>query len=105
MPAKAYDRTSKETLRDHPASHLIHDEANPWTSAQDLREHVTTDALMTGNGYALVTRDSAGTPLELHRLDPQAVQVERQPDGEGQWGRNFLGLHKRNPPAIIRRVR
>ena len=59
MPAKAYDRTSKETLRDHPASHLIHDEANPWTSAQDLREHVTTDALMTGNGYALVTRDSA----------------------------------------------
>jgi HK97 family phage portal protein len=82
MPVKVYDRASKEALTDDPAFRLIHDEANPWTSAQELRENVTTDALMTGNGYAVVTRDSAGTPLELHRIDPLAVQIERQPDGE-----------------------
>ncbi|PVA06120.1 phage portal protein [Thalassorhabdomicrobium marinisediminis] len=82
MPVKVYDRTTKEALADHPAFRLIHGEANPWTSAQDLCEQVTTDALMTGSGFALLTRDTAGTPLELHRIDPAAVQVERQPDGE-----------------------
>jgi HK97 family phage portal protein len=82
MPVKVYNRASKEALTDDPAFRLIHDEANPWTSAQELRENVTTDALMTGNGYAVVTRDSAGTPLELHRLDPLAVQRECEADGE-----------------------
>ena len=82
LPAKVYDRDDKSALTDHPAFRLIHDEANPWTSAAELRENLTADALLTGNGYALVTRGTAGQPLELHRLDPAKVQYEQEPDGE-----------------------
>jgi HK97 family phage portal protein len=82
LPAKVYNTADKQTAKDHPAYCLIHDEANPWTSAQDLREQITTDALLTGNGYGLVTRLSDGTPFELHRLDPASVKAECAPDGE-----------------------
>ncbi|WP_108263676.1 phage portal protein [Mangrovicoccus ximenensis] len=76
LPVKLHDRETREVEKDHPAYKLIHDEANPWTSAQVLREELTTDALLRGHGFALVIRNSLGEPLELHRLDPGAVQVE-----------------------------
>lgn len=82
LPAKVYEREEKAAQTDHPAYRLIHDEANPWTSAEALREALTADALLTGNGYALVTRSRQGQPLELHRLDPAKVQADQEPDGE-----------------------
>ncbi|WP_151718509.1 phage portal protein [Gemmobacter serpentinus] len=82
LPAKVYDRNSRETTKDHPAYALIHDEANPWTSAEALRVQITTDALLHGHGFALVVRNEAGDPLEMHRLEPTAVQVETLHDGE-----------------------
>lgn len=85
LPAKVYDRGTRETAKAHPAYALIHDEANPWTSAEALRVQVTTDALLHGHGYALVVRNDAGAPLELHRLEPNAVQAETLPDGEPSY--------------------
>ena len=82
LPAKLYLRGSKETKTDHPAHGLIHDEANEWTSATELRTQLTLDALMTGNGYAHVVRLSDGTPYELHRLDPAKVRADKADDGE-----------------------
>lgn len=82
LPVKLYSRADKAALTDHPAYRLAHDEANPWTSAEALREQITTDALLRGNGYALTIRNGAGTPLELHRLDPDTVTREQTPDGE-----------------------
>lgn len=60
---------------------LVHDEANEWTSAGQIREYLTTDALLHGNGYALVTRSGAGRPIELHRLDPASVTCTAEADG------------------------
>lgn len=82
LPAKFYDRADKSALTNHPIYRLIHDEANPWTSAEQLREELTADALLTGHGYALVTRSENDQPLELHRLDPAKVQREQADDGE-----------------------
>lgn len=82
LPFKMFARDDKSALTDHPAYRLIHDEANPWTSAEELREQITTDALLRGNGYALVVRNTQGIPLELHRLDPDLVTQEQTPDGE-----------------------
>jgi len=89
LPAKVYDRADKSALTDHPAYRLVHDEANPWTSAEQLREDLTADALLRGSGYALVTRGNAGQPLELHRLDPVKVQHEQEPDGEPFYRVNY----------------
>ena len=82
MPAEAHLSATKETAKEHAAYKLVHDEANEWTSAGQLREALTIDALLTGNGYAHVVRLSDGTPFELHRLDPASVRVDHEPDGE-----------------------
>lgn len=81
LPAKLYKQGTKETAREHPAYKLIHDEANPFTSAAQLRRDLTLDALLRGNGYALVNRAGDGRPLEFNRLDPTKVQNDADDDG------------------------
>lgn len=63
----------QEVADDHPGQFLIECDANPWTSASELRWRVTADALLWGAGYAAVVRDNDGNPVELHRLLPWAV--------------------------------
>ncbi|MRX52297.1 phage portal protein [Paracoccus sp. S-4012] len=82
MPFKVYAAADNQALTDRPAYGLIHAPANPWTDAPSLREALTADALLGGAGFALVVRNSAGQPLELHRLDPGTVTVETAADGE-----------------------
>ncbi|TCM57836.1 HK97 family phage portal protein [Rhizobium sp. PP-F2F-G48] len=84
LPAKLFAHGTKETNRDHPAYKLIHDEANGHTSAAKLRADLTMDALKHDKGgFAHVVRsDFDGRPLELNRLDPGAVQLWHEDDGE-----------------------
>jgi HK97 family phage portal protein len=81
LPAKLYHRDTKETAGDHPAYKLIHDEANPWTSAARFRIDLTIDALLRGDGFAQVVRAPDGRPFELHRLKPGTVQARFEDDG------------------------
>lgn len=81
LPAKLFEHGTKETVRDHPAYKLIHDEANEWTSAAKFRADLTADALLHGSGYAVVVRASDGRPLEFHRLTPG--KVSHRFDGDG----------------------
>ncbi|WP_298494792.1 phage portal protein [uncultured Maritimibacter sp.] len=82
LPVKLYDRAGKAALTEHPAYRLVHDEANEWTSAAELRRDLTLDALLHGAGHAQVIRLSDGTPYELHRMDPTKVQRDQEADGE-----------------------
>lgn len=52
---KLYDRDTKDALTDHPAYRLVHDEANEWTSAAELRESLTTDDLLRTDTAARAT--------------------------------------------------
>lgn len=86
LPCKVFDTASKETSKEHPAYRLVHDEANPWTSAAQLREDLTLDALTRDQGgFALVTRFSDSRPAEMHRLDPGTVTVLTAADGEPSY--------------------
>ncbi len=85
LPFKLYDRDTREAQKHHPGYELIHGEANPWTSAEELREHLTRDALLCGHGFAQVVRNGTGQPLELHRIDPAAVSVETDEYGEPSY--------------------
>lgn len=78
LPLHVYERSgdARERASDHPAYGLLHDEANDWTPASRLREQITRDALLWGNGYAFINRDRDGGPVELIRLSPGAVSVE-----------------------------
>lgn len=84
MPAKAFRRVGdgKEIARDHPAHELVHGMANPWTTARALRRQMTVDAIFHGDGYALTTRRADGSAMEIHRLDPRAVERKVRSDGE-----------------------
>jgi len=82
MPAKVHLTDTKEAAKGQGAYRLVHDAANEWTSAGQLREHLTIDALLTGNGYAHVVRLTNGAPFELHRIDPASVRTDHEPDGE-----------------------
>ncbi|MCF8483823.1 MAG: phage portal protein [Rhodobacteraceae bacterium] len=83
LPAKLFDRQTRQALTDHPAYRLMHGEANEWTSAEALRTALTADALLHDKGgFAVVVRNGAGEPLELHRVPPPAVTIYTEPDGE-----------------------
>jgi len=82
LPVKLFEREGRAAVTDHLAYKLMHDEANPWTSAEALRVQLTTDALLRGHGFALVVRNGAGEPVELHRLEPHQVQIETDDFGE-----------------------
>jgi HK97 family phage portal protein len=77
LPVKAYRSTGdgKEAAKDHAAFRIVHNRANEWTSAGQLRIDLTADALLHGAGFARVTRYGDGRPFELHRLEPSSVNV------------------------------
>lgn len=79
LPAKIFVAEAdggKRTTKDHPAYRLVHDEANEWTSAGQLRASLTADALLHDHGYALAIRVGAGKPQEFIRLDPRTVTIK-----------------------------
>lgn len=85
LPFKLHDRDSREAAKDHPAYRLIHDDANDWTSAEELREALTLDALLRGHGFAQVVRNGEGKPMELHRIAPEAVTIGTEDGGEPSY--------------------
>lgn len=84
LPCKLYrDKGGdKEADKTHPAYRLLHDRANEWTSAGQLRAELTADALLHGAGYAVVDRASDGRPIFLRRLAPGSVQRQFEDSGE-----------------------
>jgi HK97 family phage portal protein len=78
LPLITYQRGengTKERATEHPAYALLHDDANEWQSAYDLKLQLQTDVLLNGNAYAFVNR-VGGTVREIIRLNPAAVAVE-----------------------------
>ncbi|MBN8977870.1 MAG: phage portal protein [Rhizobiales bacterium] len=78
MPLHTLHRVGdgKERATNHPTYPLLHDAANPWTSAAQFREQVTADAMLHHGGFAQIVRNSEDKPLELHRLNPATVTVD-----------------------------
>lgn len=78
LPLHVYRRAShgaRERYDEHPAHILLNRQACPWMGGGRLREQLVRDALLHGNGFAYIHRAN-GSPRELLRLSPQAVQIE-----------------------------
>ncbi|TCP90933.1 HK97 family phage portal protein [Rhizobium sp. PP-CC-2G-626] len=113
LPLHAYRRTETARERDNslPAFRLLNGASSPWMMGAQLRELLTADAILYGNGYALIVRDSQKEPVELHRVHPSSVTVEidtrtaepryRITEGAGQRFIAFTDiLHIRAPSSI-----
>ena len=78
LPVHVFKRSSdgaKSRATDHPVYRLLHDAANEWTPAFEFRRQLTQDALLHHGGFAFINRVD-GRPVELLRLQPQAVTVK-----------------------------
>lgn len=86
LPCKLYSRTAdgKEAADDHAAYTLVHDEANDWQSAGKVRELVTIDAMLHGDGFAFVNK-AGKKPAEILHLPRSNVAVEYLDSGEPRY--------------------
>jgi HK97 family phage portal protein len=82
VPLKIYRKTDPNKYPDptHPLYPLLHDEANPETTAQEFRENLTGHAALWGNAYAEVERRKSGTVKALWPLHPGCMTVDRGGD-------------------------
>jgi HK97 family phage portal protein len=67
MPLKVYKRVGKGKEEDltHPAYKLIRRKPNQYMTAMIFKQTLQASALLRGNGYAYITRDRDGRPVEL----------------------------------------
>ncbi|MDU4896482.1 MAG: phage portal protein [Haemophilus parainfluenzae] len=64
-----------ETVKDHPAYYLLHDNPNAWQTSYKLREYAQSSVLLYGNAYIHIVRDKNGGVVSLESLEPWKVQL------------------------------
>lgn len=98
LPFQLIDRETKEKATDHSLYPLLHRRPNDWQSAFDFRGNMQLQALVHGDGYALVVRSKdlrSGKekvakliPLDARQVEPKLtsdwrVQYKYQPKNGG----------------------
>lgn len=103
IPLVLYRRAGKETREapEHPAYRLANMEANEWMSDQTFRETMTADALLWGNGRAMIVRNGRG-PESLIHLDPARCATVLIGDVETQTRQKVhVFTHKTGQPSPL----
>jgi HK97 family phage portal protein len=78
---RSADRTRTEKALDHPLYEVLHDMANPDTTAGEFVETLTSHAALKGNGLGKIGRDRRGQVVALWQLMPQNVEVVHGDNG------------------------
>lgn len=83
LPLPVYRREgrSRERLPNDPRSALLNETPNPEQSSFELLEGLMTAALLHGNGYAYIERDSRRAPVGLWPLPPTRMRPARLENG------------------------
>lgn len=80
LPIILYRRRAdggKDRAEGDPLYELLRYKPNPFQTSMEFREQLLTHALLRGNAYAKIVRDSNGFIVELLPLDPDAMTVTR----------------------------
>lgn len=84
LPLHLYRRLpngGKERAADHPLYRLLHLEPNPWQTAQEFRDWMTSQYLHYGASYAEIRPGARGAVSELWPLHASRMEPERLEDG------------------------
>lgn len=65
------EQSGRKVDREHPAYQLLRKRPNEYMTPSVFKKTLMGHALLRGNGYAYITRDSDAIPLELLPLDPE----------------------------------
>lgn len=80
LPKRIYQEmdNSKNPVQ-HPANFIIHNEPNPWMSANDFWIALIQMAIVRGDGFAGIVRDGNGFPvaLELWQFDDVSIFADQ----------------------------
>jgi HK97 family phage portal protein len=80
LPVILYRRRAdggKDRADGDPLYDLLRYKPNPFQTSMEFREQLMTHALLRGNAYVKIGRDSAGFIVELLPLDPDVMTVTR----------------------------
>lgn len=69
-----------DEARDTPQWALLHDEPNDEMSSSSFREAVQGHQFLSGNGYAVITPNRRGQPMDLYPVDWNLVRPHRNLD-------------------------
>lgn len=83
VPMQVRQKTSSgDILRsDHPVNRLITARPNKKQTATVWKQAVQGQALLRGNGYAYIERNNAGSPIALHYLKAEEVNIVKLNEG------------------------
>jgi len=78
VPFKVLRRNGRNKTEafDHPLWDILHRKPNDVTTSFGFRETLAIHAALTGNGYAFISRNTAGKVLELINIEPGAMRIE-----------------------------
>jgi HK97 family phage portal protein len=75
------EREDGTVIDGHPIAQLLNRDASRWQSGFDFRRFVTSCALTSGNGLALIRRASDGTVAELQPIPVGAARAQWTDEG------------------------
>jgi HK97 family phage portal protein len=84
LPLHVYERMAnggKQKATSHPVYRLLHQQPNPWQTAQEFRDWMTGMYLHYGASYAEIRPGAQGAVSELWPLHSSRMEVERLSDG------------------------
>jgi HK97 family phage portal protein len=86
----------KELATNQRVYTLLRSRPNSWQTSFEWRECMNLHAMLTGNGYSLITRDTRGNPQGLRPLMPGWVEVDSDDRGRPEYtvrpGGNIQGF-------------
>jgi len=84
LPLHIYQRMAnggKQKATSHPVYRLLHQQPNPWQTAQEFRDWMTGMYLHFGASYAEIRPGARGAISELWPLHSSRMEAERLEDG------------------------
>jgi HK97 family phage portal protein len=84
LPLHIYERMAnggKQKATSHPVYRLLHQQPNPWQTAQEFRDWMTGMYLHYGASYAEIRPGARGAVSELWPLHSSRMEAERLSDG------------------------
>ena len=89
LPLHVYERTDgqRRLATDHPAYRILHRQPNPEITSFEMREWIQNNALIYGNGYAVIERNPLGEPVAMWPQIATRVSAFRAPGTRDLWYR------------------
>lgn len=72
--------SKKEKARDHPLYWLLHDEPNDEMDSLAMREMVTGNVALSGNGYAILQQNRRGEVIDIYPWSWHLIRPDRDPE-------------------------